>query len=166
MPHIYKLWILQRDSGLNLVDATIEDFEPNDNIDPHLISGLLTSFLVFSKEILGEGIRLIETEHFRLIFALNDDIVSVVMMDRAGPVHIAEKILHRAQKRFTKNYQSQIEKSFEGDVSAFSDITKTIEEITQKKGIRLIHEISQSDRKLKTEQMKNSINALIKSMKN
>ena len=93
MPKIYKLWVIRRDSGINLVDATFEEFKQGKFVDGLLMSGLISSFLMFSNEILGEGIRLIETPNYRLLFNLQDDLIVVLMMDSGGRVHFAEKIL-------------------------------------------------------------------------
>ena len=165
MPKLYKLWIIQRDSGLNLVDATFEELTQGTPVDGLLMSGLITSFLMFSNEILGEGIRLIETPNYRLVFTLSEDLVVVLMMDRAGSVHIAEKVLQRMQGHFVSKYRSQIELSYQGDVTAFQEITRQIEEITQFKGIKLMREVTKNDRACQIEKIRCSIHDLIHSMK-
>ncbi|MCF2141789.1 MAG: hypothetical protein K9W44_17180 [Candidatus Lokiarchaeota archaeon] len=165
MLKLYKLWIFQRESGLNLVDATIDEFKKSELIDGNLISGLITSVMLFSKEILREDIRLIETDNFRLIFSLDEEIITVLLMDRAGPINLAEKILERLQKRFIRKYRDQIERSFRGDVTAFTEITQQIEEITQKRGIKLIHDMTKRQTMEQTEKIIQSIHEFIQKMK-
>ncbi|MHA1674151.1 MAG: hypothetical protein ACTSYI_11050 [Promethearchaeota archaeon] len=165
MPKIYKLWILQRMSGLNLVDVTLDEFPTGNPIDGNLMSGLLTSFQMFSEEIMGEGMRLFETPNYRLIFSLSDDLVLVIMTDRAGSVKIAEKMLQRIQNGFVKRYRTQIDLAYRGDVTAFKEITKHIEEITQFKGIKMLREIARKEREHKNKMIQNSVNDLIHSMK-
>ncbi len=165
MPKIYKLWVIQRESGINLIDATFEEFKQGKPVDGLLMSGLITSFLMFSNEILGEGIRLIETPNYRLLFNLKNDLIAVLMMDRSGRVQIAEKILQRMQSHFVNKFRTQIELSYQGDVTAFQEITRQIEEITHFKGIKLMREISRNERAEKNQQIQKSINDLIHSMK-
>ncbi|MHA1519088.1 MAG: hypothetical protein ACTSVZ_14240 [Promethearchaeota archaeon] len=169
MPKIYKLWVIQRDSGINLVDATFEEFKHGKPVDGLLMSGLITSFLMFSNEILGEGIRLIETPNYRLLFNLKNDLIVVLMMDKGGRVQFAEKILQRMQSHFVIKFRAQIDLSYQGDVTAFQEITRQIEEITHFKGIKLLREMSRKERESKSriihQKMQKSMQDLIQTMK-
>ena len=143
MVKLYKLFILQRNSGLCIIDATLGEFPNDTDQNGLLISGLLTSFMHFTNHIIGEEIRLFETKSFRIVFSLTEELIVAIIMDRKGPVQIAEKILERLKKLFTKHYAQEIKRSFSGDISGFSDFEKKIEEVTQLKGIKLIRHMMQ-----------------------
>lgn len=166
MVKLYKLWIFQRESGLNLIDATIDELESGEIIDGNLISGLLTSFMLFSNEILGEDMRLIETSTFRLIFSVDRQLVMVLMMNKKGPIQMAEKILERLRKLFEKKFSEQIDASNRGDMSDFPEITQKIEEITQKRGVKLMHEIAKREALKHTEKLRNQLHEFIITLKN
>ena len=114
---------------------------------------------------MGEGMRLFETPNYRLLFSLSEDLVLVIMTDRAGSVHIAEKMLQRIQNGFVKRYRTQIDLAYRGDVTAFKEITKHIEKITQFKGIKMLREIARKEREHQNKIIQNSVNDLIHSMK-
>ena len=146
---IYKILIFQRNSGLNLLDIAVEELPDSNEINGFLISGLLTSFMHFTNEVLQEDIRLVETQNFRMVFSFSEDLGFVILMDRKGPVALAEKILGQIKKRFSKQFQEEITKSFTGDVSSFDKIAQQMEEITKLKGLKLMHHVASNQYKRK-----------------
>ncbi|UYP46231.1 hypothetical protein NEF87_002516 [Candidatus Lokiarchaeum ossiferum] len=146
---IYKILVFQRHSGLNLLDVAVEELPDMTEISGILISGLLTSFMHFTNEVLQEDIRLVETQNFRMVFSFNEELGFVVVMDRKGPVAIAEKVLGRMKTRFSKQFQAEITESFSGNVSSFDAIAQQMEEITKLKGLKLAHHVASSQYKRK-----------------
>ena len=146
---IYKILIFQRNSGLNLLDVVVEELPDITETSGILISGLLTSFMHFTNEVLQEDIRLVETQNFRMVFSFSEDLGFVILMDRKGPVAIAERILGQMKKRFTKQFQDEITESFTGNVSSFDKISQQIEDITKLKGLKLMHHVATNQYKKK-----------------
>lgn len=161
MVGIYKIFVFQRNSGLNLLDIAVDELPGSKELNGMLISGLLTSFMHFSKEILQEEIRLVETKNFRMVFSFNEELVFVVLMDRKGPVGFAEKILNRMMQRFTKQFQEEITASFGGNVSSFASIGEQMEEITKLKGLKLIHHVATTQNKKRVSDFKTAVQKYI-----
>ena len=142
MVGIYNILVIQRISGLNLLDIAVEEMEDAKEISGMLVSGLLTSFIHFTNEVLHEDIRLMETKNFRLVFTYDEKLVFVVIMDRKGAVNVAERVLNQISKLFAKQFQEEIDTSFIGNISSFKDIAKQMEEITKLKGLKLIRQVA------------------------
>jgi hypothetical protein len=147
MVGIYNIYVIQRISGLNLVDLALDEIEGSKEINGMLISGLLTSFIHFTNEILHEGIKLLETNNYRLLFSYNEELIFVILMDRKGPVKFAEKVLNQMMKLFTKQFQEEITASLNGNVSSFLDISEQMKEATKLKGLKLIRHVTSKKNK-------------------
>ncbi len=143
MPPAYKLWIIQRESGLCLVDATLEEVPSGTKIDGVLISGLLTSLMYLSDTLVGEEMRFFETKSYRILMHTEESLFFAILTSVKTPMRIAEHILQKMSRRFVKNSRELIEKSKSGDVTDFAQVTAQIEEITQFKGIKLARKIRQ-----------------------
>ena len=161
MVSVYKIWILQKDSGLCLVDATIEEFPNISDQNALLISGLLTSFMHFTTQIIGEEMRLFETETFRIIFSTTEDLMFALAMERKGSVQFAEKILKRLHLHFIEKYGTEIETSFSGDITAFPDINNELEEMLQLGKVKLVKQILQKERKYYAGEFKKTIQKMV-----
>lgn len=82
---------------------------------------------------MNENLRFFETDSYRIILNVEEDLFS-------------KHIMKRISKKFVEKNQELIKRSHTGDVTAFESLTQKIEEITHHKGIKLVQEI----RKLRT----------------
>ena len=130
----YKIWMIQKLSGLCLLEINLQEIPSGEEFDGNLLAGLLTSYYSFTKKALGEDIRFFETANFRFIFSIDEDFYIVLLVSSKTPKLIAEKILNLSRKALKKKLGTSAGADFTGDLSEFDEMKEDLEQILGLKG--------------------------------
>jgi hypothetical protein len=128
MDDIKHLWIIARDAGVCIFEASLGDLEKD--IDGDLIAGFFTAILQFAKEISDTDVKSINLSDANLLFSLSEHVVLVRWVSDASIFNKGERILRELEQEFTRKYQNVFEPKWDGNVSVFSDFATDVQRIT------------------------------------
>ncbi len=122
---VQKLWILNRQSGICLFEQTFD--ARLREMDPDLIGGFLMAISKFCEEMIGEEIRVIETQSMRIYYQNAEKFVVAVLSQNTIKKSMAESFLKEVTDLFIGKYTSYLDAGHLANVSIFRDFAAEIE---------------------------------------
>ncbi len=131
MNEMKHLWIIARDAGVCIFEASLGDLKKE--IDGDLIAGFFTAMLQFAQEVSDSEVKSIKLGDADLFFSLSDYVLCVLWVEDVSLINPGAKVLTELEAKFYSKYRPVFEANWAGNVTLFENFTEDVEQITNQK---------------------------------
>ncbi|MFX1254184.1 MAG: hypothetical protein ACFFCZ_21405 [Promethearchaeota archaeon] len=121
---IRNVWIINRDTGANLLNRP---FVPSD-INNNLFGGLISAIFTFAKEIGADSLKSLDMGDTEIVYLASEHIICALSINKDTPRDFVNEILNGIYDEFTFNFSSLM-KDWDGSLRHFRSFVSVVDRI-------------------------------------
>ncbi|MFX0062615.1 MAG: hypothetical protein ACFFC7_10595 [Candidatus Hermodarchaeota archaeon] len=125
---IRNVWIINRDTGANLLNRP---FVPSD-VNNNLFGGLVSAIFTFAKEIGADSLKSLDMGDTEIVYLASEQIICALSINKDTPKDFVNEILNGIYDEFTFNF-SNLMKDWDGSLSHFRSFVSVVDRIVTAK---------------------------------
>ena len=121
---IRNVWIINRDTGANLLNRP---FVPSD-VNNNLFGGLVSAIFTFAKEIGASSLKSLDMGDMEIVYLASEQIICALSINKDTPKDFVNEILNGIYDEFTFNF-SRLMKDWDGSLDHFRSFVSVVDRI-------------------------------------
>ncbi|MFX1537103.1 MAG: hypothetical protein ACFFDI_23060 [Promethearchaeota archaeon] len=125
---IRNVWIINRDTGANLLNRP---FVPSD-VNNNLFGGLVSAIFTFAKEIGASSLKSLDMGDMEIVYLASEQIICALSINKDTPKDFVNEILNEIYDEFTFNFSTLME-NWDGSLDHFKSFVSVVDRIVTAK---------------------------------